>query len=112
MTTGETITNRILNARVAHDPVMPLDMQEVCRRLQQIQEALDLLIKQRPTKDFYSTDEVAEILGKAPFTVREWARMQRVRAEKRLCGRGRSREWMVSKEELERIRSQGLLPRK
>jgi hypothetical protein len=33
-----------------------------------------------------------------------------VRAEKRQCGRSVSQEWIVSHEELTRIRNEGLLP--
>jgi transposase len=61
-------------------------------------------------KDFYSTDEVAEILDKAEFTVREWARRGRINAQKRRSGRGRYRSWVISHEELKRIEREGLLP--
>jgi hypothetical protein len=68
------------------------------------------LIEQEPAKEYYTTAEVAKILGRAEFTVREWCRGGRVWAEKRQCGRGRSREWMISHEELQRIQNEGLLP--
>ncbi len=61
-------------------------------------------------KEAYSVAEVAEILGKRPYTVREWCRLARVNARKRPCGRGRTEDWEISLEELERIRSHGLLP--
>jgi hypothetical protein len=79
-------------------------------RLDRIEAALEILVSQRATKDWYSTDEVAHQLGKAPFTVRQWCRLGRVRARKRPCGRGLSAEWMISHEELTRIRNEGLLP--
>jgi hypothetical protein len=79
-----------------------------------IERKLDMLIElladRRPTKEYYTTAEVAEILGKAEFTVREWCRLSRVYAEKRLSGRGRAKEWIISDEELNRIRNEGLLP--
>jgi hypothetical protein len=84
--------------------------EEVLRRLARIESQIMLLVSQRTVKDFYTTDEVAEILGKAPFTVREWCRHGRVKAEKRDCGRGSTREWMISREELERVQNHGLLP--
>ena len=61
-------------------------------------------------KDWYTVAEVAEILGKAEFTVREWCRLGRVYASKRACGRGTSQEWIIAHEELTRIRNEGLLP--
>ena len=53
---------------------------------------------------------VAAIVERSPYSVREWCRLGRVRAEKRRCGRGTSKEWMISHEELTRIRNEGLLP--
>lgn len=79
-------------------------------RLDRIEELLLTLISQKQHKEYYSTAEVAEILGRAEFTVREWCRLGRIWAEKRPCGRGRSKEWMISHEELQRIRNEGLLP--
>ena len=75
-----------------------------------ITELRDLVIEQRTVKDRYTTAEVAKLLGKAEFTVREWCRHGRVRAEKRACGRGRSQEWVVTHQELTRLRNEGLLP--
>jgi hypothetical protein len=79
-------------------------------RLERIEATLATIVRQRTVKDWYSTDEVAALLGKAPFTVRQWCRLRRVRARKRPCGRGLSAEWIVSHEELMRIQNEGLLP--
>ena len=84
--------------------------QEIAQRLEQIENALQRLLSERIEQEYYSTKDLAEILGKAEFTVREWCRHGRVNAEKRRSGRGRSKEWMVSNAELHRIRSEGLLP--
>ena len=79
--------------------------------LQQIDQKLDALLTQKqPAQDYYSTADVARILGRSPFTVREWARLGRICAEKRMCGRGNAQEWIVSFDELERIKCEGLLP--
>jgi len=75
-----------------------------------IEQMLQSIIEQRIIKDWYTTAEVAKVLGKAEFTVREWCRLGRVRAEKKKCGRGASSEWIVSHEELTRVRNEGLLP--
>lgn len=84
-------------------------------RLARINERLDelrgLVLDRRAIKDLYTTAEAAGILGKAEFTVREYCRLGRARAEKRACGRGRSQEWVIRHEELMRLRNEGLLPR-
>ena len=85
-------------------------MSTIEERLERIEQALLLLVSQKMVKDLYTTAEVAEILDKAEFTVREWCRTARVVAGKRPCGRGNSAEWVISHEELQRIRNEGLLP--
>ena len=62
-------------------------------------------------REYYSVSEAAALLHKAPFTVREWCRLQRINARKRPSGRGRSCEWMIPVREIQRIIDQGLLPR-
>ena len=84
--------------------------QQILERLERIEEKLDAMADERQTKAHYSTAEVAEILKRSEFTVREWCRLRRVNAEKRACGRGRSQEWMISHAELMRVRCEGLLP--
>lgn len=79
-------------------------------RLDRIEAALALLVQQRMLKDWYGTDEVAQLLGKDPFTVRNWCRLGRVNAEKRRSGRGRFCSWVICHEELLRIQREGLLP--
>lgn len=82
---------------------------ELLDRLERIESALDHLTRQQMVKEFYTTEEVAEFVGRSPYTVREWCRAGRVSAQKRRCGRGRSKEWMISHAELTRIRNEGLL---
>jgi DNA-directed RNA polymerase specialized sigma24 family protein len=78
--------------------------------LDRIETKLDQIINRHQIQDYYSTSDIAEILKRSEFTVRQWCRLRRVHAEKRLCGRGRSQEWMISHSELQRIQSEGLLP--
>ena len=85
-------------------------MNAIEERLSRIEEALQLLVQQKAVKDRYTTAEVAELLGRAEWTVREWCRTGRVNATKRSCGRGCSLEWTLSHDELQRIRNNGLLP--
>ncbi len=86
------------------------DLGEVLERLERIEAALDQLADRRVVKESYSPAEVAQILNKRPYTVREWCSLQRVMAVKRPCGRGSSDEWEISHTELERIKAHGLLP--
>ena len=79
-------------------------------RLSNIERMLAALVEQQQSKDWYDIDEFARIVGKAPFTVREWARLKRIRAEKRKSGRGAYAAWVVSHTELLRYQREGLLP--
>ena len=45
---------------------------KVLERLDKVEALLADLIRLRTQKDYYSTAEVATLLGKAEFTVREW----------------------------------------
>jgi hypothetical protein len=83
---------------------------DMIERLNRIEATLKQLLDQRTSKEWYTTAEVAHDQSKAEFTVREWCRLGRVHAEKRACGRGRAQEWVISHEELCRIRNEGLLP--
>lgn len=66
----------------------------------------DLVANQRSIKERYNTAEVAEILNKSEYTVREWCRKGQVQAEKALNGRG----WLITHEQLTRLRNHGPLP--
>lgn len=73
-------------------------------------ELADLVKARKTIKESYTTKEVADVLGKKPYTVREWCRLRRVKAFKAMCGRGCEEEWRITHEELERIQNEGLLP--
>jgi hypothetical protein len=53
-------------------------------RLANIDAKLTALIERQTVKDYYEIEEFARIVGREPFTCREWARLDRVRAEKML----------------------------
>ena len=58
---------------------------ELKQRLTRIEGRLESIREQRATiREYYSTSEVANLLGRAEFTVREWCRLGRVLAEKRV----------------------------
>ena len=83
---------------------------DITERLERIESLLESLLEQRTVKDWYSTTEVARILGKAEFTVREWCRLGRIYAEKQSSGRGSSFAWAISQGEVLRFQREGLLP--
>ena len=58
----------------------------------------------------YSTTEVARLLDRAEYTVREWCHQGRIRAKKKPRGRGKGGEWLVSHDEFVRLRNEGPLP--
>jgi len=82
----------------------------LAERLQRIEAALEHLIRQRTVKDWYSTQELSELVGKSEYTCREWCRQGRIRAEKKRSGRGKFFSWVISRDEVARIEREGLLP--
>jgi hypothetical protein len=84
---------------------------EMIDRLDRIEQMLAALLARESVKEHYSTDEFARVVGKAEFTVREWCRLGRIKAEKRQSGRGAYSEWVIGHAELLRYRQHGLVPR-
>jgi hypothetical protein len=84
--------------------------QEACERLSKIQGNLTALVQRHTVKEFYSTDDLCRMFGKAPYTVREWCRLGRIRAKKVPASRGGELEWRIPHEELVRFQNEGLLP--
>jgi hypothetical protein len=85
------------------------EMGAILERLDRIEK---LLRDQKTVKEWYTTEEFAELVGKAEFTCREWARLGRIHAQKRRSGRGKHFAWVISHEELLRYQRDGLLPAK
>jgi Helix-turn-helix domain len=79
-------------------------------RLEKIESLLVVLVERQQVREWYSVEEFARIVGKAEFTVREWFRHGRLKAEKRNSGRGAIPAWVVSHEELLRYQRFGLHP--
>jgi hypothetical protein len=77
-------------------------------RLDRIESLLTALVERQSIKDWYTTEEFARLVGKAEFTVREWARLGRIKAEKRMSGRGAFASWVISHDELLRYQREGL----
>jgi hypothetical protein len=84
--------------------------EEMAARLDRIEELLRTLVERQTVRDWYTTEQFAQAVGKAEFTVREWCRHGRIRAEKRKSGRGAHPAWVISHTELVRYEREGLLP--
>lgn len=84
---------------------------DIVTRLDRIEAMLKALLDRETAKEFYEIDEFARLVGKAPYTVREWARRGRIKAGKRQSGRGASCAWAICHAELLRYRKDGLLPK-
>ncbi len=95
---------------MTRDLTPPDGYRELIERLERIEAAVLALVERQAVKEWYSTEEVAKILGKSEFTVREWCRLRRIHAEKRQSGRGAFPAWVISNQELQRYQREGLLP--
>jgi hypothetical protein len=60
-------------------------------------------------REWYTVKEVAAMLNKIPYTVREWCREGRINATKRPEKRGGAELWNVSATEVARYKNEGLL---
>jgi hypothetical protein len=74
-----------------------------------VEQLLRQEVARQVKKDWYDTHEFAALTGKKPFAIRMWCREGRIRARKKLSGRGPHQEWAISHQELERFRKEGLL---
>lgn len=84
-------------------------MEALDERLSRIERMLVVLVERETVRDWYTTEEAARHLGKAEFTIREWCRLGRIKAEKRKSGRGAFAAWVISHDELLRYQREGLL---
>jgi Helix-turn-helix domain len=85
-----------------------VQLANILSRLEKIESLL--LDQRKSTKEWYTTAEVAELLGKAEFTIREWCRNKRIHCQKRSSGRGAHKGWVITGAEVTRIQREGLLP--
>src|SRR5688572_24968034 len=98
MSQVEAVNGSPFPSPISSDPML-----QIAERMGRIETVLQLLLGQSGVKKAYTTDEVAVIVGRATSTVREWCRLGRIRAAKRNCGRGTTKEWIISHEELMRL---------
>jgi hypothetical protein len=82
----------------------------VDEKLDRIVAMLAALAEREQVREWYTTGQVAQLLGKAEFTVREWCRTGRANAAKKSSGRGAHPSWTISHDEVLRLQREGLLP--
>lgn len=87
-----------------------IEIQNLKTQLDRIELLLSQFVEQHSQKEFYTTAEIARILSRSEFTIREWCRLRRISAEKSHSGRGNTKEWRISHSELIRVQNEGLLP--
>lgn len=79
-------------------------------RLDKIEKLLLALVDRQQSREWYSVEEFARIIGRAEFTVRSWCRLGRIHAEKKASGRGKHAAWAISHGELLHLQREGLRP--
>ena len=87
-------------------------MATVEERLERIETLLVQIAQRQTVREFYSVEEFSAIVGKSPFTVREWCRLHRVHSRKKTSGRGKYAGYAISHDELMRFQREGLLQTK
>ena len=96
--------------KMKEDVLIPI-LREILQNQRELEKKFVALVPSRQdNRQLLSVAETAAVLNRRPFTVREWCRTHRVLAEKALSGRGRSKEWRISRDEIDRIQNEGLLP--
>lgn len=78
-------------------------------RLSRIEHMLALLVERQPEQSWYTVAQFAAIVGRGTFTVRQWCNLGRIAAKRSQSRCGPSHQWVISHQELERYRGEGLL---
>lgn len=84
-------------------------------QLERVESLLTALVEkwqspQPPEKMAYTPKEFAKLVGLEPETVQGHLREGRIEGFKTHAGRGREREWRITRDEYVRFRNEGLLP--
>jgi hypothetical protein len=97
------------NAAVPNTP-LPSDappwVAGLMERLERIERHLALAVE----KEWYTTEEAAERLGRKVWPVRQWCNKGQVPGAKKVRGKGRAGEWRIPHEGLVRLQNEGPLP--
>jgi hypothetical protein len=107
-TVQEKVPRNPRDATGVGDANVPGLLAQVITRLAGVEEGVSALkarLKpQSMRREWFSAGEVARLLHKAPYTVRQWCVHGRLRAKKL----ANSRQWRVHRSEVVRYRAEGL----
>ena len=84
-------------------------MQAIKELRELVETRLDVL---GARKAYYTVEQFAAMVGRRPFTVRQWANLKRIHAEKSQSRCGAFTTWTIAHEEYLRFQREGLLPRR
>jgi len=90
--------------------MQPDETMTIERQLEKIEALLIVLVERQQVREWYTVEEFARMAGRSEFTCREYCRHGRIRAEKRMSGRGAYTSWVISHAEVQRYQREGLLP--
>lgn len=80
-------------------------LSQIAERMESLEKRIEAVVIGRLEKEWYTTDEVAVLMKRAPWTVRQHCLSGRIKGKKRAG----SDRWLVSRQELERLMNEGLL---
>jgi hypothetical protein len=86
------------------------ETKSIGRQLAKIEALLVALVERQQVREWYTVEEFARMVGRSEFTCREYCRHGRIKAEKRMSGRGAYASWVISHAEVQRYQREGLLP--
>src|SRR5262249_10214238 len=92
--------------------IVEQSLERIETKLSELAEMVSRLLAMDTTKECFEVEEFALRVKRAAFTVREWARLGRINAQKKRSGRGKYLAWMINFEEVLRYEREGLLPLK
>lgn len=88
------------------------DVSRFADRLDRLESLLQTLVARETVREYDTTAQFAAAVAKAEWTVRRYCATGRLRASKRQSGRGATKDWALSHDELLRYQRDGLLPPK
>jgi hypothetical protein len=92
------------------DILSPRDVEtKLLERLKRIEQAIEILVREKSTKEYYSVADISSRMERSEYTVRIWCAEGRVAAIKNKFGH---REWRVPHAEFERLRNFGIRPKR